>query len=135
MANLDVSEVVSDPDFADDFVVTRQPETVNNFGESTTPANQTIKTFGTVTMANPDDLLRLPEGDRSDRTISIVTQFRLQAASPGIKADIVTWRGNNYLVKLVDPYVQFGAGQIQAICGSIDTQQAAPSDMGSGNNG
>jgi hypothetical protein len=128
---LDVSEVLVDPDFADTFDVTRSPEVVNSFGESTVPVPQVIPgKIGVVTMASPNDLDRLPEGDNSSRTISIVTKFRLQGPSPGFKPDVVTWRGDNYVVKLVEPYVQYGAGFIQALAGSIDTQQAAPSGMG-----
>lgn len=128
---LDVSSVLLDPFFADSFDFVRQPEVVNGYGESTVPQPQQFtRQVGVVTMAHPNDLDRLPEADRSARTISIVTKVRLQGPSPGIKPDVVTWGGNRYVVKLVEPYVRFGAGFVQVLAGSIDTQQAATGSMG-----
>lgn len=127
---LDVSDVLLDPLFADRFDYLRQPEVVNAYGESTVPAPVTYRNqSGVVTFASPNDLDRLPEGDRSARTISIITKVRLQGPSQGVKADVVTWAGDRYVVKLCEPYVRYGQGFVQALAGSIDTQQAASAAM------
>ena len=131
-AFIDVSEVLLSPDMADSFQVTRRPEVVVA-GRSTVPNPVTTDQIGVVTMASPNDLLRLEDNDRMDRTISIVTKARLQGpaqvAGTNFKPDLVVWRGDTYVVKSCEPYPQFGAGFVQALAGSWDSVDEAPSAM------
>lgn len=133
MAQLSLDEVLCDPLFVDNFVVTRRKEVVNDKGRSTVPAADPVKTFGTVTMASPADLRRLPEDDQMERTISIVSKYRLQGPAQvqgtEYKPDLVAWRGDTYVVKLCEPYPQFGAGWVQALAGSYNSVDTAPSAM------
>jgi hypothetical protein len=126
MPLLNVSNTVRSPMFADAIVVKRRPEVISSKGVSTVPTVVTTPTLGVVTAANPNDLMRLEESDRTERTISIVSEFRLQATVKGFKPDIVVWRGDNYVVKDVQPYPQFGPGFVQALAGSIDYQDVNP---------
>jgi hypothetical protein len=124
MAFLDISEVLLDPDFTDNFVVTRRLEVVGTNGRSNV-TQFTKPTFGVVTAAGRNELERVPDADTYKRIIVIVTKFPLQGEvtlGNGItyKPDLVVWRGNNYLVKECDLYPQFGAGFVQAICTSED---------------
>lgn len=120
---LDVSEALLDPTLVDQFVVTRRPEVIDAHGRSTVPAPIVFKNIiGVVTAASPNDLERLDDQDRMGRHLSIVTKFRLQGPSPGFKPDTITWKGDVFIVKSIDPYPQFGDGFVQALVGSIDTQ-------------
>jgi hypothetical protein len=76
-------------------------------------------------MAGPDDLERLAEADIFGRVITVVSRYKIQGEVVGFKPDLITWRGDNYLVKTLDPYPQFGDGWVQAICGSVDLVDAA----------
>ena len=126
MPQVNVSQTVKSPMFSDGIVVIRRPEVVTSGGQSSVPSPVSTAAVAVVTMANPDDLRRLEEFDATERTISVVTEFRLQATVAGFKPDIVVWRGDNYVVKNVQPYPQFGAGFVQALAGSIDYQDANP---------
>lgn len=121
-AFLDVSEVLLDPTLVDSFTVNRRAETVNNFGESTLTVTVMEGVLGVVCSASPNDLKRLDDRELMGRHLSVVTRFRLQGPSPGYQPDTILWNGDEYVVKLIDPYPQYGYGFIQAIVGSIDAQ-------------
>lgn len=124
MATLDVSDVLLSPEFTDNYSIQRNVETVDIHGRSiTTPT--TTASFGVVTMASGADLKRYPELQMLERVLSIVTKTRLQSAVNGAQPDIIIWRGDNYVVKALDPYPQYGQGFYQAIAASIDLMDAA----------
>lgn len=122
MANLDVSDVLCDPDIADSFTVIRRAQVINNHGRATL-VPQTLKNkIGVITAASGNDLMRLPEEQRTGRNLTVVTKFRLHATVQGFAPDLILWQGDYYIVKEVDPYPQYGQGFVQAIVGSIDYQ-------------
>lgn len=125
MATLDVSSVLLDPDIASRFAVKRRIETVSNVGRSQSAVTTIPGVVGVVCAASPNDLDRLPEEDRMGRHITVVTKFRLygpskDAAGTRYKPDIVSWQGDDFVVKDLAPYPQYGSGFVQAICGSVD---------------
>lgn len=132
MPFLDVaSETLLDPMLADSFTVTRRLEAVGNKGRSTTTNTVTNNVIGVVTAASPNDLERLEDMDRAGRHLSIVTKFPLQmvakdSAGNKYKPDLVTFQGDDFIVKYVDPYWKFGGvgGFTQAIVGSINLVDA-----------
>jgi hypothetical protein len=124
MATLDVSDVLLSPEFTDNYSIQRNVETVDIHGRSTTTPTTTAS-FGVVTMANGADLKRYPELQMLERVLSIVTKTRLQSAVNGAQPDIIIWRGDNYVVKALDPYPQYGQGFYQAIAASIDLMDVA----------
>lgn len=120
MPLLDVSSVLTDPDFADVISVTRRVQVVSNTGRVSTTDTVFPRLLGVVTMANPSDLDRGDDMQSNTRTIQLVLKFPLCGVSTGNQPDVVTWRGDNYVVRHVDLYPQFGAGFYQAECESID---------------
>jgi len=116
VALLDVSEVLSDPDFVDyDLVCKRQNQVIGANGRAVnTP--ESLPFSGVVTSYSGDLLERIEIGDRIKGSIMIHTTFVLRESGPGISADIVTWKGRDYTVKNVDDYSHFGAGFIGAMC-------------------
>ena len=119
MATLDVSDVLLCPEFTDNFVIERSVESVSANGRLT-PSTTSIPSFGVVCMANTSDLARHPELQMIERVLSIVTKTRLQSAVSRAQPDIIIWRGDNYVVKAVDPYPQYGQGFYQVLAASID---------------
>lgn len=121
MALLDVSEILTDPDFVDTFTVVRRTEGVSEKGR----AILTLEGFaasGVVTAAGPNDLRRLPDAQLQDRTLSIVSRFQFFGASVGYQPDLIQWRNDLYIVSVLDLYPQFGRGFTQVIAPSIDLQ-------------
>ncbi len=57
--------------------------------------------------------------------LCVVTKFRLRGPTPGYQPDIIVWYGNEFIVKQLDPYPQYGQGFMQAIVGSVKHIDAA----------
>ena len=127
MALLDVSlDTMFDPNFLDGFVVNRRQEVVGNNGRSSltiTPYNAQ----GVVTSSSPNEMEKLDGYQIGNRGISIVTNFQLQGEVTGYQPDVIVWRGDNYVVKHIDYYPQFGSGFYQVECLSIDKTDIVPS--------
>lgn len=118
MALLDVTEVLFDPDFADTITCIREMQNVGGNGlasSTTTTSNFT----GVVTQEDGDVMQRMPDGEMVSGSITIHTVFRLSAGGPDQNADIVTWQGRQYTVKMISDYSNFGAGFIAASCDLI----------------
>lgn len=125
MAQLDVSEVFDDDVLQDSFAVKRREQVVDNDGYASNNVTDD-EGFGVVCMASPNDLLRLPEEQRTTKTLSIVTRYPLRATAPDVSPDLVGWQGSFFVVVNVEPYTHFGAGFVQALCSSQNYQDAAP---------
>lgn len=121
MAYLDVSDAILDPMLASRFTVRRRSEAVDGFGISRQTFQRIQNIVGVVCDASPGDLRRLPEDQWMARHISVVTRYRLIGPAPGMQPDVIEWQGSDYVVKLLGPYAQFGAGFVQAIAGSMTT--------------
>ncbi|WP_407733283.1 hypothetical protein [Pseudomonas citronellolis] len=117
MAQLDVTEVLLDPDFMDTgLVCKRSTQTVGDNGRADN-AVTSIPFAGVVTSDKGDILERLAGGERKKGSITIHTMFRLTAGSGEDSiADIVTWQGRDYTVASVNDYNHFGRGFVAASC-------------------
>lgn len=116
MALLDVSEVLSDPDFMDSGLTCyRRTQAVGANGMATNA--ETPYTFSAVvTSASGFELNREPDGEFIKGLIAVHTAFRLQDGADGLTADEILWQGKRYTVEKIDNYAHFGRGFISAIC-------------------
>lgn len=125
MPLLDVTSVLTSPMFADNFQVTRRVDAVGTNGRNTVTAS--TSTQSGVVQPDGDNTDERPETYGTGRkTISVITKFRLQAQVNGCLPDLVTWRGDTYLVETIEDLTNYGAGFIEATCTSQDGQNAAP---------
>jgi hypothetical protein len=119
MPLLDVTEVLTDPDF-----VSRglkrivSAETVGDNGRSTYVETQTLFN-GVVTNAQGDILARMAGAAFVKGSITIHTKQTLNVATDGADADIVEWQGKRYTVVDVQDYGHFGRGFWAASCEPI----------------
>lgn len=126
MPFLDVSEVLTDPDFVDTTLICRrqvQTTDADNFPVNTP---QDIAFMGVVTVDRSLEAKRMAAGQNINGAILIVTQFRLTQGQPGFDADVVTYRGRKYRVTFVDPYTAYGGGFVQAHCELMDFDGGTP---------
>lgn len=116
MAQIDVSDLLIDPDFTDTVTLIRRASSVNGFGEHViveTPS--TI--IAVVETGDQDALERMPDAARLTDLITVYYKGILFAESPSGYADVIVWQGNRYQVKDVpQQYQNYGAGFTQAIC-------------------
>jgi hypothetical protein len=103
---INVGEVVTDPDFAQTFTIRRSTGSfVTGIFQSTTTD---IKAVGTISVANAKEVAMVPEGDVIKGMMVFHSQVLIQATRPKGASDILIWRGEQYRVLNVFPYVDYG---------------------------
>lgn len=117
MASLDVSDVLSDPDFASSFTVTSTTVSMATGVPVSTVATP-VAASGVV-IPGKSSIRRLDDGSRVTAFIDIYTQFPLSAGTKATDtnsraADIVTWHGRQFTVAVIEDWTDFGAGFLHA---------------------
>lgn len=115
MARIDVSEVLTDPDFVDPFVVIRAQQSVNDNGRLTQTAIY-LHTSGSVQPASNSTYMMFPECARATGDIEIFTGFALTVVTEALSADELCWNGRTYTVVGVSDFSNFGGGHVVALC-------------------
>ncbi|MEA1228769.1 hypothetical protein ODQ17_05280 [Acinetobacter sp. IRS14] len=116
MANLDVSDVLLDPDFMDTGIICKRTEVIvgNNGRPQETITNTPFS--GVVTTNSGIKMDRRADGTLIKGAINIHTQFALIQGDANTKADEITWKGKTYIVSQVLDNLHYGQGFIKAIC-------------------
>ncbi len=118
------SVLLLDPQFTDNFTVTQRVQTINTYGEVTTTPTVLRNILGVVTPTKRDDLERLPEAQRGNRNLTIYTRQHLNTAAMGLQPDLITWRGDTFVVRMLLPWTAYGPGWVKAVVASIDSVEA-----------
>ncbi|HCM64783.1 MAG TPA: head-tail adaptor [Morganella sp. (in: Bacteria)] len=131
MPLLDVSDILSDPDFADTSLVCRrnkQDRDDDGFSSNSpgSHSGEDIRFSGVVTVDRSLEARRMEAGQTIGGAILIVTCFRLTQGNEDYDADVVTYQGRRYRVTFVDPYTAYGAGFVQAHCELVDFNGGQP---------
>lgn len=106
---LDISFLLSDPDFCAAFAVERFTEAVDDKGRAQLRGER-LPWRGVVQPATARELERLPEGDRDRETITVYSREPLRVGQrPGgdtecPAADVIHWQGQRYEVASVEPW-------------------------------
>ena len=74
---LELGTLLDDPDFVIGFQVARRTRTTDDHGRAVTE-EEILPARGAVQSATPEELERLPEGDRHKESISVWTLFALR---------------------------------------------------------
>lgn len=128
MALIDVSELMVDPDFADEIQIVRSIQSVDATGLAQR-AQQTYDAIGVVQAGSGDQLELLPESQRTKSNMTVYTQFQLQEATDTTEADVVLWQGKSYRVMVTSQWTNWGGGYTQATCQLIDLLLSSPGDV------
>lgn len=115
MAEIDVSELLSDPDFVDKMtVVTRKPF-VNSKGENVL-TDFPDESVGSVQPASGRVIQKLPEEFRVANVSSFWFRGRIIATEPGKYSSIIVFKGLRYQVQAVFDWTNWGAGWCEGTC-------------------
>ncbi len=131
MPDIDVTDVLLDSDIAGEaFQYERRSETVSVNGRSV-QGLQVFDAVGSVQPPGENDLITTEDYDAASNTIVVITTARLRCVSQDqvaaqFKPDIVLWQGNRYVVTKCEPWTEYGAGFIRAVCKSEDFIDQAP---------
>ncbi len=115
MAQIDVSELLRDPDFIDKMtVITRLPST-NGRGENILKECP-LESFGSVQPATGKAIFRLPEEFRVANVSSFWFKGKIIATAPGKYSSIIVFKGQRFQVQTVFDWTNFGAGWCEGTC-------------------
>lgn len=115
MADIDVTELLGDPDLVDPVqLITRTPF-ITSFGENTLQ-EQTQNTVGSVQPATGRVISRLPEAMRVANISSFWIKGTIIASAPGKYSSILVFRGKRYQVQTVFDWSNFGEGYCEGTC-------------------
>lgn len=115
MALLDVTELMSDPDFVDIIqVITRVP-VVNSLGENII-SDSILSSVGSVQPANFKTVQKLPEAFRVANVSSFWFKGNIIATAPGKYSSILVFNGVRYQVQTVADWSNFGEGFTEGTC-------------------
>lgn len=121
MPDLDVTDILGDPDIAGDpIIIIRAKRNVDANG-LTVDAPYQISTYGNIQPASGQQLRQLPEEQRTEATISAFVPVPLIPLSTSNAPDRILYDGQTYRVVTANPYGHYGAGYWQAICQLTDT--------------
>lgn len=109
LANLDVTELLFDPDFVDDLTLIRREATVNAFGENII-TEITFNTIGSVQPASGKTISRLPDALRVANISSFWIKADIIVDGTGKYPSIISFRGKRYQVQTVSDWQNYGAG-------------------------
>lgn len=126
MPLLDVTEILSDPDFADTITVTRSTQTGFDHGRPVITVQSFPNVTAVVTAGQGDILKYFPEMTNIQGAILIHTTFRLTSVSETTQADLVTWQGRDYQITGLNDWSTFGVGFIMAVGTVKQFAEAAP---------
>jgi galactose-6-phosphate isomerase len=116
MPDLDVTEIIEDPDFATTFSVTTAVETIDSHGRGVQSSVAITNNLIGVVYPASDQLQRTVDGSRLNSSICIVTKYFLNdGRNSSHVADIINWNGRDYTIRSVSDYSQYGQGFVQAI--------------------
>lgn len=98
---IDVSRLITDPDFCEPFTIRRRVGKWEAGRFVTTPEDTAVN--GIVEPTNGDDLEQVPEGDRVSGMMTFYTKQPVYLAQDKQQSDELIWRGKLYkAVQILD---------------------------------
>jgi galactose-6-phosphate isomerase len=115
MAQIDVTDLLSDPDFVDILcLVTRKPS-INSFGENILQ-EVSVSTVGCVQPASGRVIQRIPESLRVSNMSSFWLKGEIIASAPGKYSSIIVFKGKRFQVQTVFDWTNWGQGYTEGVC-------------------
>lgn len=116
MAKIDVSFLLTDPDFTDQVTLIKRAVSFNQWGEQV--ITETTSTITAVVQGPSTEILqRFPNAAQLTDAIAVWFKGQLTAQNPGGYADVIIWSGKRYQVKEVsEDFMNWGQGFTMALC-------------------
>lgn len=122
MAEIDVTDLLSDPDFCDSFTVTRRNSEVDDQGYLQMVSTELPNIIGSVQPASGRTLQLRPDLANVNGVIEIWSVFDFQTDTDRAKSDLIQWRGDTYICEgPVQNFQNFGAGYTRIVASLYKT--------------
>lgn len=115
MAEIDVSELMSDPDFVDKVEIITRVQSVDGYGEASM-FEEAIETVGCVQPASYRTVMKLPEAQRVENLCSFWVRHSLAPTGKNNYPSVIVFRGKRFQVKTVAEWSNFGSGFSEGTC-------------------
>lgn len=115
MSRIDVTELLTDPDFVDQMqVISRVPQ-INSLGENSL-VETTKDTVGSIQPSSGKEVQRLPEALRISNVMTFWFKGEIVTSEPGKYTDVLVFKGKRFQVLMVYDWTQWGAGWSEGVC-------------------
>jgi hypothetical protein len=115
MAQIDVTELLADPDFIDPVTLIHRKEHVNELGENQLK-EYCVCTFGSVQPASGKTLERLPEAFRVANVMSFWLKGKIISDGKCLYPDLISFRGSKFAVQVIFDWTNWGQGWCEGTC-------------------
>lgn len=115
MGNVDVSDVLLDPDFVDPLIIIHRKSHVDGGGVNRLE-EQGFPSFGTVQPISGKALQRLPDELRVANVQSFWVKGKIISDGKCQYPDIISYKGNRYAVQIIFDWTNWGAGWCEGTC-------------------
>lgn len=99
---MDLSDIVTDPDFVTTFQVEVRIETVGTNGRASFDIS--VSDAAGVVVPDSESLGRQPDGSRLSGAIKVFTSHLLSSFTPERQGDVVIWNGARYTVMAISDF-------------------------------
>lgn len=115
MAQIEVTEILCDPDFVDKIVLINRRPAINNLGENTL-TELSINSIGCVQPISGRNILRIPEALRVANMSSFWFKGTITASAPGKYSSLLVFKGFRFEVQHVYDWSNYGPGYTEGVC-------------------
>ena len=116
MAQIDVSDILLDPDFVDSIQLIHRTATISNKGANVVVEAVPVTTVGSVQPASFKQLQRLPDALRTSDVRSFFIKAAILSDGTSQYPDIIVFGGQRYQVQTVAPWLNYGEGWNEGVC-------------------
>ena len=114
MALVDVTDLLTDPDFIDAMSIISRVAVINTYGENSV-TESTVNTFGSIQPISGKDLLRLPESLREKNVSTFWVKGQIKGTACDAYPDILVFKCKRYQVQQIMDWMNFGQGWTQGV--------------------
>lgn len=115
MAQIDVTDLLTDPDFVDEVTLINRVPAINYLGENILQETS-IKTVGSVQPASGRVIQRIPEALRVANLSSFWIKGEIIANDTGKYTSVLCFKNKRYQVQTVFDWENYGRGYCEGLC-------------------
>jgi len=115
MGQIDVSDILADPDMVDPIVLIHRKTTVDEFGQNQLTESG-VPTYGSVQPISGKTLQRLPDEFRVANVMSFWVRGKLVSDGKCQYPDIISFNGQRFAVQTIFDWTNWGDGWCEGTC-------------------
>jgi len=115
MANIDVSELLLDPDFTNPMSLIHRTTSVSSTGKNQL-VESSIATVGSIQPASQKDIMRLPEAMRVRDLRGFWVKAPILADGTSQYPDIILFAGRRFQIISTEQWNNYGSGWNKGVC-------------------